>query len=279
MSCRTTARPAGADCAGTPAEDGARHEVRIPDYISPIVGWRVWQLDANGLRSLNGEPWVPGRPLQAGCRASSSATFVGRAHAAHLSHDAPQFDCTCGIYGTKNLDRLRTTQYWQYGSVHGEVSFWGSVVEHQQGFRAEFAYPKTLHLSSEMLPVTLRAIQTRIQALGGYGCDLFIAHDNSNIPLWRKVSGLDAAGLEFLMSRSQEWYVERSRERAIKPGDRIAVRGRGIALVEQVIDGHVRAKLWNKRMLSIGYKCIRWDEQNMRWETGPHACVETKAKA
>ena len=30
----------------------------VPDYISPIVGYRVWQWDATGLRSLNGENWV-----------------------------------------------------------------------------------------------------------------------------------------------------------------------------------------------------------------------------
>jgi hypothetical protein len=130
-----------------------------------------------------------------------------------------------------------------------------------------------------MLPITLRAIQTRIQALAGYGCDLFIAHNPSSIPLWRKGSGLDAAGLEFLMSRGKEWYEQRTHERTVKPGDRIAVLGRGIALVEQVSAGHIRAKLWNKTVLMIGRKCIRWDEQNMRWETSPHACVEANVPA
>jgi hypothetical protein len=112
--------------------------------------------------------------------------------------------CTCGIYGSKDLDRLRRSQYWQFGGVHGEVNLWGSVVEHERGFRAQFAYPKTLHLPSEMLPVTLKKIQTRIQALVGYGCDLFIAHNTSGIPLWRKGSALDAGELEFLISRGNE---------------------------------------------------------------------------
>jgi hypothetical protein len=29
--------------------------VKIPDYISPVVGYRVWQWNAAGLKSLNGE--------------------------------------------------------------------------------------------------------------------------------------------------------------------------------------------------------------------------------
>jgi hypothetical protein len=114
--------------------------VKIPDFISPVLAWRVWQLDAAGLRSLNGEAWTPGRPLVAGCR------VAGAHRTARLPHDAPQMRCTCGVYGSKTLHHLRSTQYWLYGSVHGEVLIWGSVVEHEQGFRAQFAYPRTLHL-------------------------------------------------------------------------------------------------------------------------------------
>jgi hypothetical protein len=241
--------------------------VKIPDYISPIVAWRVWLSDAAGLRSLNGELWPPSRPLQAGCRVSGSATLVGRAHTADPSHDAPKFDCTCGIYGSKSLHHLRRTQYWQHGGLHGEVSLWGNVVEHEQGFRAEFAYPKTLYLPSEMLPVTLREIQIRIQVLAKYGCDLFIAHNTSSIPLWRKGSGLDATGLDFLSSRGQEWYARRKHERTLKPGDRVAVLDRGIGVIERVCDKEVHAVLWNRSMLRIEREDILWDEGNMRWET------------
>jgi hypothetical protein len=43
--------------------------VIIPDYIMPIVGYRAWRWKATGLQSLNGEPWLPGRPLGGGMRA------------------------------------------------------------------------------------------------------------------------------------------------------------------------------------------------------------------
>jgi hypothetical protein len=62
-------------------------------------------------------------------------------------------------------------------------------------------------------------------------------------------------------------------KRTVKPGDRIAVLGRALALVEQVSAGHVRAKLWNKTVLMIGRKCIRWDEQRDRRISVGHASV------
>lgn len=242
--------------------------MNIPDFISPIVAWRVWQWAAAGLKSLNGEPWLPSKPLQAGCRVSGCGSPVRSPHAARPSHYAPQFHCSCGIYASKSLDQLWRTQFWQYGSIHGDVSLWGSLVEHEQGFRAEFAYPKALYVTSDMLPVTLKEIQKRIQTLVGYGCDLFIAHNTSTIRLWLKGSGLDAAGLDFLMNRGEEWYARRKDDRTIKIGDRIAVLGHGIAVVEQADDEHVHAVLWNRSVLRIGRSRMTWDEGNRRWEAG-----------
>lgn len=94
--------------------------MNIPDYISPIVGYRVWQWDAAGLRSLNGEPWAPGKPLAAGCRYACSG-LAGCAEAMDDAHEAPQAGCTCGVYAAKSLAHLRTAGYTQYG-IHGEVT-------------------------------------------------------------------------------------------------------------------------------------------------------------
>ena len=162
------------------------------------------------------------------------------------------------------------SDFWRYGSVFGEVSLWGSVIEPDAGYRAEFAYPKTLHLPFEALPFTLKQIEIRIQSLIGYGCDLSIAHGDSSIPLWARQSGLHATGLDFLMSRGQKWYARRKHERTFKVGDRIAVLGRGIAVVDQVSQEHVDAVLWNREVLRIQHKKIAWDEDNMRWESNMH---------
>jgi hypothetical protein len=49
-------------------------------------------------------------------------------------------------------------------------------------------------------------------------------------------------------------------------GDRVAVLGRGIAVVEQADETEVHALLSNRSVLRIGRKEIVWDESNMRWE-------------
>ena len=129
---------------------------------------------------------------------------------------------------------------------------------------AQFAYPKSLFLPSEALPITLAEIQLRLQSLVPYRCDIFVAHDGRSIALWRKESRLDPAGLDFLTSRGKEWYARRKHQRGLKPGDRIAV-GRGIAVVEQADDHWVHA-LWNRGTLRLPRKDIAWDNINSRWE-------------
>ncbi len=239
--------------------------MNIPDYISPIVGYRVWQWDAAGLRSLNGEPWAPGRPLAAGCRYASSGRLAGCAEAMDDVHEAPQAGCTCGVYAAKSLAHLRTAGYMEYG-ICGEVCLWGTVVEHELGWRAQFAYPKNFFLSPDALPFTLAEIQSRLKMLTTYRIDIFIAAPKGNIRLWTKDAGYGPAGLDCLIDTSKRYYDRRRQERTLKKGDRVAVLGCGIAVVEQADDKQAHAMLWNRSMLRIGRKEIVWDRQNMRWE-------------
>jgi hypothetical protein len=206
--------------------------MNVPDYISPIAAHRVWQWDTTGLKSLCGEPWHPGQPLAARCRVYSAVTIVGRAEAAH---GAPQANCTCGVYASKSLEHLRTTGYARYG-IHGEVNLWGKVIEHERGWRAQLAYPKNLFLSPDALPFTLAEIQSRLKMLTTYRIDMFVADPKGNIPLWAKDAGYSPAGLDYLIERSKQYYDRRRQERTLKKGDRVAILGRGIAVVEQVDD-------------------------------------------
>ena len=59
-------------------------------------------------------------------------------------------------------------------------------------------------------------------------------------------SGYDAAGSTCLCSGSKDWYARRMEERRIKPGDRLAVLGHGIAVVEHADGNQVHAALWNR---------------------------------
>jgi len=187
--------------AGVGALAGSSHALSI-DYISPVVGYRVWTLGAAGLKSLCGERWRPGESLAARCRA---CTIVGRPGPTH-DHDAPRVDCTCGIYSAKKLGHLCGGGYEQY-AVHGEVYLWGKVVEHEQGWRAQFAYPKKLVLSPDVVSLTLQEIQPRLRALVSYGSDIFIRGNRKTISLWGKDSGFDAAGLDYLVKIGKESYV------------------------------------------------------------------------
>jgi len=171
--------------------------VSLPDYISPIVGYRVWTWGFLGLKSLCGQTWHPGQSLAARCRASA---VVGRAEMVHDSQDAPHPSCTCGIHAVKTLHHFRGAGYQRY-VIHGQVYLWGAVVEHELGYRAQFAYPKNFILSPDALPFTLAEIWSRLQSLTLYGNDIFVLSNGGTISLWSKRSGFDPTGLDHLIAR------------------------------------------------------------------------------
>jgi hypothetical protein len=238
--------------------------VNAPDYISPVVGYRAWVWDAAGLKSLNGESWFPGRPLSALCRADRTSSISGLSKGTHNPNELPYLKCTCGVYAAKTIEHLHQCGY-RFG-IYGEVYLWGAVVEHERGWRGQFGYPKSLFLSPDTMPFTLRGIQSRVRTLASYRVDVFVADPKGNIPLWSNGSGFDQAGLDYLINMSTEYYERRRQERTLKKGDRVAVLGRGIALVGPTDEKEVSVVLWNRQVLKIARKKIVWDECNMRWE-------------
>jgi hypothetical protein len=234
-----------------------------PDYLSPIVGYRAWQWDDAGLRSLNGESWRPGEPLEARCTVSEFAQ-CRRCRASHCLHDAPQLKCTCGIYASNSLEHLRWPGYGR-SLVYGQVQLWGTLVEHERGWRAQYAYPQRFILTPEALPVTLVAVKARLQVLTAYRCVIFVVDQGRSIFLWNDESGYTEGGLKYLISRAEQWYVRRKQGSAIRRGDRIAVPRQGIAVVEEFDDACIRAKLGNQ-VVRMAWKQVSWNKQNLRWE-------------
>jgi hypothetical protein len=224
----------------------------IPDYIMPLIGYRAWRWnDATGLKSLNGEPWLPGRPLAAGCRA--------------VAHEPPRSDCTCGVYAARNLEHLRQFGYEQRG-IHGEVYLWGTVVDHKLGWRAQFAYPKSLFLPPNAFPFKLSEIDARLKTLIAFGADLFLLGDHESIRFWTNGSGFDPAGLDYLIKTRKEYYIRRQREHTLKKGDRVAVFGQGIGVVEQIEGKEALVVLGKRLELRIARKDIVLNQQYSRWE-------------
>src|SRR5437870_3619877 len=230
--------------------------MNIPDYISPVIGYRVWQWRRrHRIRSLNGERWHPGDPLAAGCKAASRHAEVVRG-----THDTPQADCTCGVYATKSFDHLHRTGYDLRG-ICGAVWLWGTVVEHKFGWRAQCAYPKNFVLPLSMTPLSMGMLEAGLKVLVEYGCDIFVPSAEGSVPLWLRGSGYEAGGLDLLIQRCHRWYARREQQRRIKRGDRVAVLGCGIGVVEQVNEKEAHVVL-SRLVLRISRREIIWDELN-----------------
>jgi hypothetical protein len=252
--------------------------VIIPDYIMPVIGYRVWRWNATGLRSLNGEPWLPGQPLAAGCRAATFKTISGLAKAVHDPHELPHPNCTCGVYAAKNREHLRQFGYERRG-IHGEVYMWGTVVEHKLGWRAQFAYPKSLFLPPDAIPFRLSEMDTQLKTLMAFGADIFLLGDHESIPFWTDGSGFDAAGLDYLIKTRKDYYIRRQRERTLTKGDRVAVLGHGIGVVESIEGKEALVVLWKRLVLRIARKDIVLNQQYMRWECEAKIAQEVVASA
>ncbi len=154
--------------------------IPAPDYISPIVGYRLWGWTDTGLWSPNGEAWRPSNALIAKCPKAN--------------HESPDDGCSCGIYASKNYPQLRNFMDFNVEyCLHGEVYLWGKVVEHAFGYRAQFAYPKSLVLPMNFDPYLEPPL---LEPLTVYGADISLP---SNILLWTKNSGYTPAGLDWLV--------------------------------------------------------------------------------
>jgi RNA polymerase subunit RPABC4/transcription elongation factor Spt4 len=227
----------------------------IPDYVSPVIGCRAWDWDGQQLKSLNGEAWPFNRVLSAKCPKTV--------------HQSPADDCSCGIYSAKSYEHLKSI-YSPDCLVHGEVWLWGKVVEHDLGYRAEFAYPKSLVLPSDINP---RLETSCLKSLMHYGADIYIS---PGILLWAKNSGYTRAGLEWVAERLQpfcdrcnKWHLPILK--VLQVGDTVMLVGRGIGVVESKDESEPNApvcvvRLGNNDEFVIPSDDMVWDCKYSRWE-------------
>jgi len=129
----------------------------VPDVVQVITAYRAWRTGRVGgqvrLFALGvNVVWEPRQQAEAECklfgplakRAFSSPEQRRR------DHEAPHFHCHCGIWGFKSLENLLSALGPSYKpSVIGKVSLWGRVIETENGFRAQYAYPEQLWPASD----------------------------------------------------------------------------------------------------------------------------------
>lgn len=158
----------------------------IPDYFDPFIAYRVWFAHPNGLLigQAHAEPWPPYQPFVARCGWASSQDHIKEGQ----WQAAPVMSCDCGIHVLKTEEqaRYRVENSVNSGAglgfsyrhaelpstlVWGAVKVWGHLIEHEDGYRAEFAYPFSLLCED-------REIAAKVSQLYGVEC----LHHNLNRP-------------------------------------------------------------------------------------------------
>ena len=100
-------------------------------------------------------------------------------------------------------------------------------------------------------------LEPRLKTLAAFGCDIHLIGRLGNMSLSVKDYGYEPTALDLLIQRCKNWYAVRRLLRSIKRGDRVAIIGRGIALVTNTWnDRHVHVRLWNRNVLRLSRKEI-----------------------
>jgi hypothetical protein len=89
--------------------------------VGEITAWRIWRLGKDGMvySPIVNMPWFPGEVMRA----------------------LPHLGAEDGIYASKTRPEMKwpPSPRASWPLVVGRVSLWGSVIEHENGYRAENA--------------------------------------------------------------------------------------------------------------------------------------------
>lgn len=145
--------------------------MRVPDGMTPLKGYRAWYVGGStGLLTgqAHTELWSPYQPFRAACYSGDTDSHLEK-NGDYIP--APAIGCTCGVYSYKTMAqltvRMNAIHEQTYGlaplMVWGEVYLWGTIVEHDKGYRSEFAYPADL-------TTTKRELCAKVSRLYGVRC-------------------------------------------------------------------------------------------------------------
>jgi hypothetical protein len=150
----------------------------VPDYVEPVEAWRVWRVCMRDGRVLleslfAATVWEPTVALTAACAKRCRSRWRPWRVQTN-THDVPELDCSCGIYGVSSVSTARwylesRTFLCRGERVIGRVALWGDVVESQLGWRASRAYPMELFLPAPVSGFRRRPYMDEIaHALSAY---------------------------------------------------------------------------------------------------------------
>lgn len=132
-------------------------DVRVPDVVGEVIGWRAWELvgtdETPRLMSVNAMARFPNSPHEAIW--PTARYFLARCPNGHIE-GLPVESCMCGLYAAKSMEQLVSLGYGAYGTnglvdkVVGQVAFSGKVIEGSQGWRAERGRVYRLWIPYEM---------------------------------------------------------------------------------------------------------------------------------
>jgi hypothetical protein len=140
----------------------------------PIVAQRLWVVELiNGVPRLGSvakpTAWAPREAFTASCWRSETLSDVPYEHESPW----PGAGCNCGIWGLRERDPALLAMWATavfspiVGPLHvawalGTVKLWGRVVECARGWRAQYAYPRTLELIDPIVAAAL--VHDHVQA-------------------------------------------------------------------------------------------------------------------
>lgn len=126
----------------------------------PLIAYRIWHIDGDSkLHPLTRcTPWEYGNIVE--------------------TDEIPTIESSCrqrGIHAWKNMgDLIEYLNPNRYPVIHiiGRVALWGKIVEHQFGYRAQFAYPHSLDmiLSQKSPLINYKRIENSLR--DNYKCEV-----------------------------------------------------------------------------------------------------------
>ena len=172
-----------------------------PDYVEPLIGWRAWHIvptpDGPRLHSIGRDvTWQPGREHHASCRRHQPWL---RRRRAGRGHAAPATSCSCGVWAVQTPTHAASAldiygRSWKpIHRVLGRVSLWGTIVEHDRGWRAELAYPAELFIPRRRLHgPDVPDVDALAQALSAYDVPIHVVEAGARGTLARELTTLSA---------------------------------------------------------------------------------------